>query len=65
MRKIYEYLSIEEKKETVKRLKRDLIKLEQEISKNKGCVWQVKNTQYGGEFLHNLASSHYLSILLR
>ncbi|MGJ7036363.1 hypothetical protein [Anoxybacillus eryuanensis] len=35
MRKIYEYLSIEEKKEAVKRLKRDLIKLEQEISENK------------------------------
>lgn len=35
MRKIYEYLSIEEKKEVVRRLKQDLIKLEQEISKNK------------------------------
>ncbi|MCZ0756208.1 hypothetical protein [Anoxybacillus sp. J5B_2022] len=35
MRKIYEYLSIEEKKEVVGKLKQDLRKLEQEISQNK------------------------------
>lgn len=35
MRKIYEYLSIEEKKEIVGKLKQDLRKLEQEISQNK------------------------------
>ncbi|GIW50167.1 MAG: hypothetical protein KatS3mg080_0778 [Anoxybacillus sp.] len=45
MRKIYEYLSIEEKKEAVKRLKRDLIKLEQEISEIK-ALFQVLYVKY-------------------
>lgn len=35
MRKIYEYLSIDEKKEVVQKLKTDLKELEQEIIQNK------------------------------
>jgi uncharacterized protein YdhG (YjbR/CyaY superfamily) len=35
MRKIYEYISIDEKKEVVEKLKADLKELEQEINQNK------------------------------
>jgi hypothetical protein len=35
MRKIYEYISIEEKKEVLEKLKSDLKELEQEINQNK------------------------------
>ncbi|NEX77928.1 hypothetical protein G4Z05_03360 [Bacillus thermocopriae] len=35
MRKIYEYLSIDEKKEVVEKLKADLKELEQELNQNK------------------------------
>ena len=35
MKKIYEYISIDEKKEVVEKLKADLKQLEQEINQNK------------------------------
>ncbi|KDE46454.1 hypothetical protein DI43_13640 [Geobacillus sp. CAMR12739] len=35
MRKIYEYISIDEKKQVVEKLKADLKELEQEINQNK------------------------------
>ncbi|QFT87622.1 hypothetical protein FIU87_03070 [Bacillus sp. THAF10] len=35
MRKIYEYISIDEKKEVVEKLKVDLKELEQELNQNK------------------------------
>jgi hypothetical protein len=37
MRKIYEYLSVDEKIEVIEKLKEDLNKLEREITQNQDC----------------------------
>ncbi|ATA60332.1 hypothetical protein GS458_1890 [Geobacillus stearothermophilus] len=75
MRKIYEYISIDEKKEVVEKLKADLKELEQEINQNKDSFskfvceilystrdkWHLEIEELENEIKANSVNYHFIS----